>query len=349
MSGPDAPLKVAILAVADVTASTLYGMFDLLSAPGRDFSFITTGVVGPARISPYIVARDLAGVAAANGIWIGAHHDFETAPMPAIVCIPDFFVNPGVSVAGQYPAEVRWIRRVFDGGAILASACSGALLLGEAGLLSNCDATIHWGYAKSLTNNYPGVKVNIRQSLVLGGDAQRVVMAGGGSNWQDLALYLIARYVGLEEAIEVARVYMLQWHDLGQMPFASLLSRRKSADAVIGKCQEWIADNYGVASPVAELVRFSGLPERTFMRRFREATGMTPLDYVQALRIEEAKQMLETSDLAIEAVAAGVGYEDPSFFGRLFRRKVGMTLAQYRLRFGALRRALGAAVPSPPG
>ena len=73
-----------------------------------------------------------------------------------------------------------------------------------------------------LTNNYPGVKVRPHQSLVLSGEAQRIIMAGGGSSWQDLALYLIARFVGLKEAIEVARVYMLQWHDLGQQPFASL-------------------------------------------------------------------------------------------------------------------------------
>jgi transcriptional regulator GlxA family with amidase domain len=177
---------------------------------------------------------------------------------------------------------------------------------------------------------------------VMGGEAQRIVMAGGGSNWQDLSLYLIARYVGLQDAIDVARVYMLQWHDLGQRPFAALLSRRKSSDAVIGQCQEWAAHNYHSASPVAGMVKLSGLAERTFMRRFREATGMTPLDYVQALRLEEAKQMLETTGMAIEAVADAVGYEDTSFFGRMFRRKVGLTPVQYRVRFGSLRRALKA-------
>ncbi len=342
MTPQDRPLKVAVLAMPEVTASTLYGMFDLLSSPGRDFAFITSGVAGEPRMAPFIVARDRLGVAAANGIWVKPHFDFSDCPVPDIVCIPDFFVNPGDSVAGQYPLEAEWISRIYQGGGILASACSGAVLLGEAGLLSNCEATIHWGYAASLTNNYPGVKVNIRQSLVMGGEAQRIVMAGGGSNWQDLSLYLIARYVGLQDAIDVARVYMLQWHDLGQQPFAALLSRRKSSDAVIGKCQEWAADNYHVASPVAGMVKLSGLAERTFMRRFREATGMTPLDYVQALRLEEAKQMLETTDMAVEAIANAVGYEDTSFFGRMFRRKVGLTPVQYRLRFGSLRRALKA-------
>ena len=194
--------------------------------------------------------------------------------------------------------------------------------------------------SKTLTNNYPGINVKLQQSLVLSGEAQRIVMAGGGSSWQDLALYLIARHVGLKEAIEVAKVYMLQWHDLGQRPFASLMSFRQTEDALINKCQAWVAEHYATPSPVAAMIEVAQLPERSFMRRFREATGMTPLDYVQALRLEEAKQMLETGDLPVEAIANEVGYEDASFFGRLFRRKVGLTPAQYRLRFGSLRRAL---------
>ena len=334
-------LKVAIVGVPEVTASTLYGLFDLFSSPGRDFQFITTGEPGPQRMNPMIVGRTRDGFVAVNGITITPHHDFSDCPQPDIVCIPDFFVNPGDSVAGLYEPEAKWLKLVHARGAILASACSGAVPLGEAGLLANCDATIHWGYVKTLTNNYPNVNVKLQQSLVLSGEAQRIVMAGGGSSWQDLALYLIARHVGLKEAIEVAKVYMLQWHDLGQKPFASLMSFRQTNDALINRCQAWVAENYATPSPVAAMIEVSQLPERSFMRRFREATGLTPLDYVQALRLEEAKQMLETGDQAVEAIANEVGYEDASFFGRLFRRKVGLTPAQYRLRFGSLRRALG--------
>ena len=333
-------LKVAIVGVPEVTASTLYGLFDLFSSPGRDFQFITTGEPGPQRMNPVIVGRTRDGFVAANGITIAPHHDFSDCPQPDIVCIPDFFVNPGDSVAGLYEPEAKWLKLVHARGAILASACSGAVLLGEAGLLANCDATIHWGYVKTLTNNYPNVNVKLQQSLVLSGEAQRIVMAGGGSSWQDLALYLIARHVGLKEAIKVAKVYLLQWHDLGQKPFASLMSFRQTDDALINKCQAWVAENYATPSPVAAMIEVAQLPERSFMRRFREATGLTPLDYVQALRLEEAKQMLETGDQAVEAIANEVGYEDASFFGRLFRRKVGLTPAQYRLRFGSLRRAL---------
>jgi transcriptional regulator GlxA family with amidase domain len=341
MTSASKPLRVAIVAVPQVTASTLFGMHDLFSSPGRDYQFITRGYPGEPRMLPFIVARQRQSFEAANSIIITPHYDFETAPQPDIVCIPDFFVNPGDSVAGQYDPEARWLRSVHEKGAVLASACSGAVLLGEAGLLANCDAAIHWGYVKTLTSNYPGVKVNIKQSLVLSGEAQRLIMAGGGTSWTDLALYLIARHVGLEEAIEVAKTYMLQWHELGQQPFAALLSFRQTDDAAINKCQEWVAENYRTASPVATMMQVAQMPKRTFIRRFRDSTGLKPLDYVHALRLEEAKQMLETTDTTVEIIANEVGYEDASFFGRLFRRKVGLTPVQYRLRFGALRKAIG--------
>jgi transcriptional regulator GlxA family with amidase domain len=340
MPGQDGRINVAILAVPEVTASALFGMFDLFSSPGRDWSFIVAGKAGDQRMHPYIVARDTSGFQAANGIWVKPDYDFSGCPKPDIVCIPDFFVNPGESVAGQYNLEAHWLKQCHQDGAMMASACAGAVLLGEAGLLVDCDATIHWGYVSTLTNNFPGVNVRADQSLVLSGVAQRIVMAGGGSSWQDLALYLIARFVGLKEATEVAKVYLLQWHDLGQQPFASLMSLRQSTDAVINKCQEWLDMNHKVRAPVAAIVTFSGLPERTFMRRFAKATGMSPLDYVHALRLEEAKQLLETTDVPVEAIANEVGYEDASFFGRLFRRKTGITPLQYRLRFGSLRRVL---------
>lgn len=334
------PLIVAILAVPEVTATALFGMFDLFSSPGRDFAFITQGTAGEQRMKPCIVARIGEGFNAANGIWVRPDYNLLNCPQPDIVCIPDFFVDPTGSVSGLYDAEAQWLKQVHDNGAMLASACSGAVLLGEAGLLTNCEATIHWGYVAMLARNYPGVRVRPNQSLVLSGEAQRILTAGGGSSWQDLALYLIARFVGLKEAIEVARVYMLQWHDLGQQPFASLMYSRQTQDAVINQCQDWVAQNYRVPSPVAAMVELSGLSQRTFERRFNKATGMKPLDYVHAHRLEEAKQMLETGDLPVEAIANEVGYEDTSFFSRMFRRKVGLTPMQYRLRFGVLRRIL---------
>ena len=340
MPGPDGRINVALLAMPEVTASTLFGMFDLFSAPGRDWPFILSGEPGLQRMNPYIVAREIGTFQAANGIAVLPDHDLAGCPIPDIVCIPDFFVNPGEILKGRFRPEADWLRQIHAQGTLLCSACSGAVLLGEAGFLDGAEATIHWGYVRTLINNYPGVKVRLDRSLVMSGEAQRIVMAGGGTSWQDLALWIIARFVSPEEAMRVARIYMLQWHDLGQAPFAALLGRNQIDDAAIQAAQQWLAENYAAPSPVAAMIQHSGMPERSFMRRFARVTGLSPLDYVHALRLEEAKQLLETGSQPVEAVAEDVGYEDPSFFGRLFRRKVGLTPAQYRRRFAGLRQGL---------
>lgn len=142
--------------------------------------------------------------------------------------------------------------------------------------------------------------------------------------------------------MQVARLNLIDWHDVGQQPFARLARTRQTGDALIARCQEWIAENYAQTQPVAQMLRLSGLAQRSFARRFQQATGMAPLEYVHTLRLEEAKHMLETGDAPVEAIANEVGYEDAAFFSRLFRRKVGLTPAQYRRRFGGLRQRLHA-------
>lgn len=191
-----------------------------------------------------------------------------------------------------------------------------------------------------MAKRFPGIRVHPNRALVVTGAGQRIVMAGGGSAWHDLGLFVIARHLGAQEAMRVARLHLIDWHNLGQQPFAALNCNRQVDDAVITRCQEWVAGHYDELAPVAAMARLSGLSERSFKRRFHKATGMSPLEYVHTLRLEESKHLLETGEAAIEAIANEVGYADASFFGRLFRRKVGMTPAQYRRRFGALRKLL---------
>jgi transcriptional regulator GlxA family with amidase domain len=161
-------------------------------------------------------------------------------------------------------------------------------------------------------------------------------MAGSGVAWHMLVLALIARYASPEDAMQVARINLLDLNQTSPLAYASLTRGGRADDPLISRCQLWAADHYRDDTPVAQTAALSGLPERTFKRRFQQATGMSPLDYVHTLRLEEAKQLLETTPMPVEAVALEVGYQDASFFGRLFRRKVALTPAQYRRRFGAL-------------
>lgn len=337
---PEKPVSVAILAFAETSASVVYGIYDLLSQAGRDWSVIVDGRPGETLLSPVVVAAKPGPLVASNDVPITARYGLDEPLNPDIACVPEVNLPPSEPLAERFAAEIAWLRECHAGGATLATACSGAMLLAEARLLDGLDATTHWAWCDVLRSRHPTVRVHPQRALVVTGAGQRLVMAGGGTSWLDLALYLIARFAGMEAAMQVARLNLIDWHSSGQQPFARLAPTRQFDDPVIGRCQSWIAEHYREAAPVAAMVRLSGLAERTFKRRFGAATGMSPLEYVHTLRLEEAKQMLEAGNAPVEAIANAVGYEDAGFFSRLFRRKVSLTPVQYRRRFGNLRRAL---------
>ncbi|HZD25810.1 MAG TPA: helix-turn-helix domain-containing protein, partial [Alphaproteobacteria bacterium] len=333
-------LSVAILAAPETTPGTVFGLYDLFSSAGRDWDLLTKGSAGPARAQPRVIAAQREAFEAANGAWIQPHGTFDDCPAPDVVYVPEILVPPEAEISGRFDRALAWLQRCHGAGATLASACSGSLLLAEAGLLDGCEATTHWAYCDAMRRRYPKVTVHGARCLVASGEGQRIITSGGVTSYLDLGLFLAARFFGLEEAMRLARAYLIDWHRHGQLPFSSLACSRQVSDRQIATMQAWIADNYAHPAPVAAMIEMSRLPERSFKRRFTQATGFTPLDYVQALRVEEAKQLLETTDLPIEAVAEEVGYEDSSFFRRLFRRKVGLTPHAYRLRFSAFRNAL---------
>lgn len=342
------PASVAILAFPDASASVVFGMYDLFMSAGRDWGVVVDGRAGRPLFAPRVVAPGREAIVAFNGVPIAPHASHAELPAPRIVCIPDINVAPGEPLDRRFDAEVACLRRWHANGALLASACSGAMLLAQAGLLDGYEATTHWAYCDVLRARHPAVKVRPQRALVVSGEGGRLVMAGAGTSWLDVALYLIARTAGVEAAMQVARINLIDWHDVGQQPFARLATSRQVDDALIARCQAWIAEHYHEPSPVAAMVRLSGIAERSFKRRFHRATGMAPLAYVHTLRLEEAKQMLESGDAPIEAIAQEVGYEDAGFFSRLFRRSVNLTPAQYRKRFGGLRRRLESGATSEP-
>ena len=337
---PETVATIAILVFPETSASVTYGLYDLFMSAGRDWDLITQGRPGPGLVRPLLVARRKAPLEVSNGITVTPHATLDACPPAQIVCVPEVNLPPGEPLAERYRHEIDWLRQRHAHGAMLAAACSGAMLFAEAGLLDGQVATTHWAWCEVMRRRFPSVQVHGQRALVASGEGQRLIMAGGGTSWLDLALYLIARTAGVEAAMQVARVNLIDWHRIGQQPFARLARTRQVDDAVIARCQNWIAEHYPSTKPVRMLVDLSGLSERTFKRRFQQATGMAPLEYVHTLRLEEAKHLLETGDLPIEAVAHEVGYEDAGYFTRLFRRKVGLTPGQYRKRFGSLRSAL---------
>jgi transcriptional regulator GlxA family with amidase domain len=337
---PAEPVTVALLGTPEVSAATLYGFVDVLAGVRRDWQMLHGGPPTGSPFRPLVVSRDGQPFEAGNGVRITPDASFAQCPRPDVVCVTDLLIPPGTPLEGMYEAEVAWLRGAWEGGATLGSSCSGALLLARTGLLDGIDATSHWAYCDLLAREYPRTRWHADRGLVVTGPQQRILMAGSGVMWQMLALALIARFASPEDAMRAARINLMDLNQTSPIAYASLTHGGRADDPLIARCQLWAAQHYRSEAPVAQMAALSGLAERTFKRRFVQATGQAPLEYVHTLRLEEAKHMLETTELPVEAIALEVGYQDASFFSRLFRRRVALSPAQYRRRFGALERTL---------
>lgn len=280
-----------------------------------------------------IVGAAAGTMTVAGGAPLQVNRGFADIEKTDIVIVPALIAEGRRWQKGRYPELVGWLQAAYGRGAILCSACSGLLLLAETGLFDRRRSTIHWSYVEFFRDLFPEVPLSPEQALVVAGDRMQFVSSGAAASWHDLALYLIARYVNPVAAQSVAKFYALQWHLDGMAPFMIFEGRRDHGDAVIIEAQDWLATHFSVADPVTEMVRRSGLAERTFKRRFTSATGHAPLAYVQQLRIADAKRRLERTDDSVEEIGWRVGYEDPAFFRRLFKRLTGVTPGHYRRQF----------------
>jgi transcriptional regulator GlxA family with amidase domain len=328
-TGGREPLGVSLLVLPDATVGSLSGMLDTLSC----FPLLGTFDDAVPREAPFaveLVAASRGSVTTASGVALPVHRSVADPGRTDIAIVPSLLVAGGIWQRGRYPHLVDWLRRLHGEGALLCSACSGVLLLAETGLLSGRAATIHPAYARTFRANYPDVRLRLEETLVTAGDREELVMAGASASWHDLVMYLVARHVGPTAAQAVSKFMALQWHADGQGPYVPFDPPTDHGDAVVLSAQEWLRTHYAVAAPVTQMVERSGMPERTFKRRFARATGYSPIAYVQHVRVEEAKRRLERTSEPIDAISYAVGYEDPASFRRLFKRITGVPPGVYR-------------------
>jgi transcriptional regulator GlxA family with amidase domain len=331
MSDPKS-VRVCLVAVPEVMASTLMGLYDVLSS----FNLLGTygdGLAGRAQFKAEIVAARAGSLSSASGVPVEAQRSFKQVDSADVIIVPSVLVERGEWQKGRYPELVQWLSEMHAAGAQLCSTCSGVLLLAETGLLDGKDATVHWMYAQTFRRNFPNVRLRLDRALVAAGVYQEFLMSGTSTSWHDLILYLIAQHAGPTAAQTIAKFFAFQWHADGLSPYAIFEPVTDHGDAAIHKAQSWLARHFSVANPIEQAVRISGIPERSFKRRFKSATGHAPIDYVQRLRVEEAKRRLERTREPVDEISWKVGYEDPAFFRRLFKRITGVTAGAYRRKF----------------
>ena len=333
MNSGKGPVEVLIVAVPETAGSALYGMLDVLLAAANIWQTLARTEPEQTLFRVRIVAPTGNAFTCGNGVPVNPDCSVADNPAAGILILPELWLGPDEDIHGRYPELMQWIRQKYSEGSTLYSACSGAVMLAETGLLDGRDATSHWGYQDLFSKRYPKVNFRPEPNLVFADEEGRIVSAGGTTSWHDLAIHIISRHGSPGEAVRIAKVYLLKWHGEGQLPYAALVRRTPHADSVVRTCEQWLGEHYQATGAIKQVVDLSGIPQRTLKRRFKMATGTTLIDYLQNLRVEEAKRLLETGQIPVDEISVEVGYEDPSFFRRLFKRRTGLTPSQYRRMF----------------
>jgi transcriptional regulator GlxA family with amidase domain len=226
-----------------------------------------------------------------------------------------------------------WLRRQYDQGAYVAAVCMGSAYLAEAGLLDGRMATTHWAICDQFAERYP--KVNWRSDLLITED-QRVLCSGGVYAAIDVSLYLVEKFCGHEVAVQCAKALLLPMPRTHQSGYSVLPLSPPHGDERIRAAETYMQAAFRDDVTTETLAKRVGLGLRTFARRFKAATGRLPSAYLQAIRMDHAKAMLEREATPIQSISAAVGYDDVTFFRSLFKRATGMTPAEYRATFGPL-------------
>lgn len=257
----------------------------------------------------------------------------QTDGAPQVVILP-----PCLDDTAEQPLAAcyrDWLREQHAAGVLLASVCAGAFALAEAGLLDGRTVTTHWALAAQMAARFPQVQVQPERMVIDDGD---LITAGGLMAWTDLGLALVTRLLGPTIAAETARFLVVDLNRESQRHFSSFAPILDHGDVAVLGVQRWLQAEGGAEASLADMATRAGLGERTFLRRFRAATGLKPTEYCQQLRVSKARELLEFSRQSIEQVAWQVGYADSGAFRKVFTRLVGLSPGDYRRRFGTAAR-----------
>lgn len=226
---------------------------------------------------------------------------------------------------------IKWLQHQYAQGAELASICVGAFILAATGLLTGKKATTNWLFADQFRIHFPYVDLEDDKVIV---DQGRLYSCGGAFSFTSFMIYLIEKFCGHEESIIASKVLMINVHDLPQNTFSIFRFQHDHADETIANVQLYIENNYKQSLTIEGLATQCNMSVRNFIRRFERASTNTPLEYLQRVRIEGAKKMLERKNDGIAQIASSCGYEDVDYFGKIFKRYVAMTPRAYREKYG---------------
>lgn len=275
-----------------------------------------------------IASPDGKPIQCSNRIAINPHMAMQEVDAPDLIVIAGIWDVE--TVLSRQKKAVAWLQEQYDRGANIAGICTGGFVLAATGLLNGKDATTHWSAADVFRQLFP--QVNLKPERLIT-DAGGLYCSGGFTACLDLSLYLVAKFVGYDVAAKSSKALI---HDIGrvsQTPYSSFNFQRNHNDDSVLQVQRQLEKKYADSIDIGNLAVKNGMSRRTFERRFKMATGDTPLLYLQRVRVEMAKQLLEEKNSSFDEISCKVGYENISFFRRIFQKHTGLRPSEYRLKF----------------
>lgn len=325
-----ARLHLAVVAVNGSFTTAVYAAQELMQS--CRFILASLGNSDGSELVCEILSAEGDSFLDSNGRCMPADGGLKELPDNAVITFPGFGMVPEQTLPAllqQYRPLEQWLREHHGRGCTLAAGCNGNFLLTEAGLMQGRPVTTSWLYAEAYRRRYPDMELDMNSILL---DFNRVISVGGILCGLDLMLYIIEQRIGLEVARHCAKFMLLENRQPSKVPFEmrqSLLTR----DPMIKRAIDWIRQNLAERISVDDILAQVPVSKRNFSRRFREETGESPAGFVQRMRIERAKSLLETSDLPVDRILEKIGYTDNSSFSRQFRNHTMMTPKEYRERF----------------
>ncbi|MFJ4259637.1 GlxA family transcriptional regulator [Pseudomonas monteilii] len=246
-----------------------------------------------------------------------------------LILIPGFLFTLR-DASPSFGAYCNWLRYQHEKGAVVASMCTATFMLAEAGLLNGIQATTHWAFAAHFRRLYPSLSLDAGRILSEDG---RVITSAGASSALDLMLHLIRRFASRDIAQQCSSYLLVDGIRSEQSVYITWSMPRGHNDKAVLDAQEWMEANFSTRCGIDEIAQRFGFGIRNFKRRFKEATGSTPTEYLQIARLEKAKLLLETTRLGFEVITEEVGYENSNSFRRLFTQRVGISPTAFRKKF----------------
>ncbi|MDX2373093.1 GlxA family transcriptional regulator [Psychrobacter sp. T6-6] len=333
------PFKMIILGFDGVLGSVLSGALDLFSFTGVSWQRFSNESVEP-RFNVQIASLGGGDIRCSNRLIMQAHCDIQDVTECDLLLVPT--IGDSIDkVLTQNSELLPHLVRLANTNADIASNCSGAFFLAKAGLLDHKVATTHWGYANKFKTDFPLVDLQENQFVTQSRSQSstqsgNIFCAAGGSAFYDLGLLLIERYCGREMSTQVAKTQIIDSKRGSQNSYTNVTLHKPHSDHLIKQVQDYIEENFRQPLQISSLAAMINITPRTLNRRFQSCVAMRPIEYIQAVRIEQAKRLLELGDVSIKSLAYQVGYEDISSFTRLFKRATELTPKEYQDKFSRL-------------